>query len=139
MTVLDADLVHKYICVQDGWLASIIHRGTVLYDVETEAGLGISLSNELRDGTLYLPFTSGSCTRIKERIGLVEKGTLLDKINPSFAYGFKEKQDIRIGLTYPDIIIRGSEDVRTGTYRLVIRNNGTDAEGNVIISLRFLR
>jgi len=125
-------LTNNYICAQNPYLSALIQYKDYLYEVGTDQG--IYMNNQLHNGTIYIPITKGGCDSLKDRIDMFEDNSIFDQINPSVSYGFKEKQEVFVGLNYDSIYIYGSADVRSGRYNLILRNNGTDSQGRILIT-----
>ena len=86
-----------------------------------------------QDGNkIYLVFTLGDGSEIKERFDLVEDGTFEDQANPSFGRGLEDIFLVKIGSSYGNSIkINDSDVLQAGTYRIKIeklgKNETTDA------------
>ena len=97
----------------------------------------LEIDHYITNSKLFLVFTKGDWTTINNKISLIEAGTFLFDIMPSFAYGLGFDHIIRVLLTYPDIDIQGEIIMQRGSYILLIEDTGT-SEGKEIINIRII-
>ncbi len=93
----------------------------------------LTINQNLTNSKSFLVFTKGDQTTIENRIGLIEAGTFLLNIAPSFAYGLGLYHPIKILLTYTDIDVQTSLILQTGYHELEFESNSTDSKVAVVI------
>jgi hypothetical protein len=72
---------------------------------------------------------------IGSRIGLIEAGSFLSQISPSFAFPLGGLYPIRLLLKYPNIDLEGNLILGKGQHRIVIENKGVSG-GKPVVEIR---
>jgi hypothetical protein len=64
---------------------------------------------------------------------LIEEGSFLSKISPSFSYGLGAKNPVKMVLNYSDIDIQGIFIFRQGVHEITVESNKTASGKKIII------
>jgi len=95
----------------------------------------IEIEQNLTNSRIYLAATQGDWHVIGSRIGLIEAGSFLSQISPSFAFPLGGLYPIRLLLKYPNIDLEGNLILGKGQHRIVIENKGVSG-GKPVVEIR---
>ncbi|MBI4020604.1 MAG: hypothetical protein HY369_00005, partial [Candidatus Aenigmarchaeota archaeon] len=94
----------------------------------------LTLNQNLSNSQVFLVFTKGDQATVANRIPLIEAGTFLREISPSFAYPLGGPSPIMLLLRYPDIDLRGNLAFRQGTHEITLTSNSTGGSKIVLVN-----
>jgi hypothetical protein len=97
----------------------------------------LEINQDLEKSRIFLVFSEGNYQAIERNIGLIEQGSFLSQITPSFAYGLGMFYPLRLVLEYADIDLDGDFSLRKGSYKLAISYQGL-AGTRPLISIRIV-
>ncbi len=95
----------------------------------------LELEQNLTGSRIYLTATQGDWHAMDGRISLIEAGSFLTQVSPSFAFPLGGLYPVRLLLKYPNIDIAGDLMLGKGQTRLVIENKGLSG-GKPVVEIR---
>ncbi|MBL7160872.1 MAG: hypothetical protein ISS93_03425 [Candidatus Aenigmarchaeota archaeon] len=94
----------------------------------------LSLEQNLTHSQAFLVFTSGDYEAIDNRMELIEKGTFLQEISPSFSFSLGTKNPVKLLLNYTSIDIQGNFTFRKGYHEITLESNRTGTRKILVIN-----
>ncbi len=94
-----------------------------------------NLTQERGQAGYFLPFAVATTGDIRDRIPLIEAGTFLDEINPSFGFPLAEEMTVRLTLALDEIDLVGDFDLSAGTHQILIEKLGETSGGTPRVSV----
>jgi hypothetical protein len=84
----------------------------------------LGMDQELSNSRVFLVFSKGDWNVVNKRMDLIESGTFLSNIAPSFSYGLGSKVKFKVAIEYDNIDVLNDTSAARGYYRFVFGNEG---------------
>jgi hypothetical protein len=91
----------------------------------TQAGHHITLTEGFNGSRSAVVFSKGGWERIGDRMGLLEAGTFMEQISPTFGFGLGIHHPIKLILEYPGLDFVGDLSMQLGRHDVLFDYNQT--------------
>jgi hypothetical protein len=108
-----------------GFLSGLASKsGESLVFGNGESSHFLEIEQNLTGSRVFLASTQGNWHDMDSRISLIEAGTFLSQVSPSFAFSLGGLYPVMLLLKYPNMDMEGDFILGKGQHRLVIENRG---------------
>ncbi len=100
------------------------YPGNVIFE-RTANDFTMGIDQNLPFSGIMLVFTEGGTDTIIKRMDMIEKGTFMGNLEPSFSYGLGEKHNLKVSLYQKDVdLIANKTVIGSGSYNIEMTHQG---------------